>query len=142
MRCKKKWRNRIARVLVGGAAACVLATAPLEAAAAGTLVTAPDGTFQGKLDPAVSVREFLGLRYAQPPTGEQRWKSPQPVAHHQSERPIPVRCRREIRLAAWQAGHREERGLREVVQGRSLTAQANAGRSGGVPRPKSSLFGR
>jgi para-nitrobenzyl esterase len=80
MTCKKKWRNRIARLLVGGAAACVLATAPLDkAAAAPTLVTAPDGTFQGKLDPTVGVREFLGLRYAQPPTGEQRWKSPRPV---------------------------------------------------------------
>ena len=63
------------------AVGALLATAPLDkAAAAPTLITALDGTFQGKLDPTLTVREFLGLRYAQPPTGEQRWKSPQPVA--------------------------------------------------------------
>jgi para-nitrobenzyl esterase len=63
------------------AVGALLATTPLnKSAAAPTLTTAPDGTFQGKLDPTLTVREFLGLRYAQPPTGEQRWKSPQPVA--------------------------------------------------------------
>jgi para-nitrobenzyl esterase len=47
--------------------------------AASTLVTAPDGTFQGKLDATSTVRQFLGIRYAQPVTANQRWKPPLPV---------------------------------------------------------------
>jgi para-nitrobenzyl esterase len=44
-----------------------------------TLVTAPDGAFQGKIDTTGTMREFLGVRYAQPVTGSLRWKAPQPV---------------------------------------------------------------
>jgi para-nitrobenzyl esterase len=47
--------------------------------AASTLVRAPDGTFQGKLDTTGAVRQFLGVRYAQPVTLNSRWKPPQPV---------------------------------------------------------------
>jgi para-nitrobenzyl esterase len=47
--------------------------------AASTLVAAPDGTFQGKLDTTSTVRQFLGIRYAQPLTSNLRWKPPQPV---------------------------------------------------------------
>ena len=47
--------------------------------AAPARVTAPDGTFQGKFDATGAVREFLGIRYAQPVTGNLRWKAPQPV---------------------------------------------------------------
>ena len=43
------------------------------------LVTAPDGTFQGKLDTTGTVRQFLGIRYAQPVTANLRWKPPQPL---------------------------------------------------------------
>ena len=39
-----------------------------------------DGIFQGKLDATGQMREFLGIRYAQPVIGNLRWKSPQPVA--------------------------------------------------------------
>jgi hypothetical protein len=49
------------------------------ALAASTLVTAPDGKFQGKLDTTGTMREFLGMRYAQPAAGNLRWKAPQPV---------------------------------------------------------------
>jgi para-nitrobenzyl esterase len=42
-------------------------------------VSAPDGTFQGKLDTTGTVRQFLGVRYAQPVTFNLRWKPPQPV---------------------------------------------------------------
>jgi len=42
-------------------------------------VTAPDGTFEGKFDTTGAMREFLGIRYAQPVTGNLRWKAPQPV---------------------------------------------------------------
>jgi para-nitrobenzyl esterase len=49
------------------------------ALAAPTQVTAPDGTFQGKIDATGTMREFLGVRYAQPVTGSLRWKAPQPL---------------------------------------------------------------
>jgi para-nitrobenzyl esterase len=42
-------------------------------------ITAPDGTFEGKFDTTGAMREFLGIRYAQPVTGNLRWKPPQPV---------------------------------------------------------------
>jgi para-nitrobenzyl esterase len=47
--------------------------------AASTLVKAPDGTFQGKLDTTGTIRQFLGVRYAEPVTLNRRWKPPQPV---------------------------------------------------------------
>jgi para-nitrobenzyl esterase len=49
------------------------------ALATSTLISAPDGTFQGKLDTTGARREFLGVRYAQPVTASLRWKAPQPV---------------------------------------------------------------
>ena len=51
------------------------------ALASSTLVTAPGGTFQGKFDTTGAMREFLGIRYAQPVTGSLRWKAPQPLPH-------------------------------------------------------------
>jgi para-nitrobenzyl esterase len=60
--------------------ACILATAPASNAA-GPVVTTT-GTYTGIMnfveqpgDPAVNA--FLGIRYAQPPTGTLRWKPPQ-----------------------------------------------------------------
>jgi para-nitrobenzyl esterase len=47
--------------------------------ATSTRVTAPDGTYQGKPDTTGAMREFLGIRYAQPVTGNLRWKVPQPL---------------------------------------------------------------
>src|SRR6266481_2341332 len=47
------------------------------ALASPTLVSAPDGTFQGKFDS--TMREFLGVRYAQPLTPSLRWRPPQPL---------------------------------------------------------------
>jgi para-nitrobenzyl esterase len=62
---------------MGGACA---GGAPLDRSlAASTLVAAPDGTFHGKLDTTGTVRQFLGVRYAQPVTFNLRWKPPQPV---------------------------------------------------------------
>ena len=55
-------------------------SAPVDRSLAGsTLVTAPDGTFRGKLGTTGTVRQFLGVRYAAPVTFNQRWKPPQPV---------------------------------------------------------------
>ncbi len=68
-------RNAICSALLFGiAAAC--ATPVL---AASTKVTAPDGTFEGKFDTTGAMREFLGIRYAEPVTGDLRWKPPQPL---------------------------------------------------------------
>ncbi|NEU99184.1 carboxylesterase/lipase family protein [Bradyrhizobium uaiense] len=49
------------------------------ALASPTWVDAPDGAFQGKIDTTGTMREFLGMRYAQPVIGNLRWKAPQPV---------------------------------------------------------------
>jgi para-nitrobenzyl esterase len=65
-------------VLLLGVALALAAPAD-RSLAASTLVTAPDGTFQGKLDTTGTVRQFLGVRYAQPVTSNLRWKPPQPV---------------------------------------------------------------
>jgi para-nitrobenzyl esterase len=60
--------------------AAIASSAPVDRSlAASTLVTAVDGTFQGKLDTTGTVRQFLGVRYAAPVTFNQRWKPPQPV---------------------------------------------------------------
>ena len=62
------------------AVALVLAGASIARAVADrTLVLAPDGAFRGMIDATGTVREFLGVRYAQPVTGDLRWKPPQPV---------------------------------------------------------------
>jgi para-nitrobenzyl esterase len=53
--------------------------APVDRSLASTLVAAPDGKFQGKIDTTGTERQFLGIRYAQPVTLNMRWKSPQPV---------------------------------------------------------------
>ncbi|WP_236250650.1 carboxylesterase/lipase family protein [Microbulbifer sp. ALW1] len=44
------------------------------------LVEAPCGAVAGKLDDQGTVRQFLGIPYATPPTGELRWHPPQPIA--------------------------------------------------------------
>jgi len=65
--------------LLGIAAALVWAASIDQVVAASTFVLAPDGAFQGKLDATAATREFLGVRYAQPVTGNLRWRPPQPV---------------------------------------------------------------
>jgi para-nitrobenzyl esterase len=64
---------------IGIAAALLLVGSIDRARAASTLIIAPDGTYRGKIDTTGTVREFLGMRYAQPVTGTLRWKPPQPV---------------------------------------------------------------
>jgi para-nitrobenzyl esterase len=49
------------------------------ALASPTWVVAPDGTFRGKFDLTGTMREFLGIRYAQSATGSLRWRPPQPA---------------------------------------------------------------
>lgn len=68
-------RNALCSALVLGIAAAWAAPG----LAASTKVTAPDGTFEGKFDTTGAMREFLGIRYAQPVTGNLRWKPPQPL---------------------------------------------------------------
>lgn len=74
----RRWlRGSLCPVLLGVAIA--LAAPADRSLAASTLVAAPDGKFQGKLDTTGTVRQFLGVRYAQPVTLNLRWKPPQPV---------------------------------------------------------------
>jgi para-nitrobenzyl esterase len=70
-------RNALCSALLLGIAAAW--AAPVLAASA--QVTAPDGMFEGKFDTTGAMREFLGIRYAQPATGNLRWKPPQPLTH-------------------------------------------------------------
>ena len=56
-------RGSLCPVLLGVAFA--LAAPADRSLAASTLVAAPDGKFQGKLDTTGTVRQFLGVRYAQ-----------------------------------------------------------------------------
>ena len=75
----RRWlRGSLCPVLLGIAFA--LAAPADRSLAASTLVAAPDGKFQGKLDTTGTVRQFLGVRYAQPVILNLRWKPPQPVA--------------------------------------------------------------
>jgi para-nitrobenzyl esterase len=68
-------RRALGAALMLGIAAC-----GTPALASSTLVTTPDGTFQGKIDTTGAMLEFLGVRYAQPVTASLRWKAPQQVA--------------------------------------------------------------
>jgi para-nitrobenzyl esterase len=71
-------RGTLCPLLLLGVALAV--AAPVDRSlAASTLVAAPNGKFQGKLDATGDVRQFLGVRYAQPVTLNLRWKPPQPV---------------------------------------------------------------
>ncbi len=67
--------NALCSALVLGITAA--STAP--ASAAPPIAVGPDGIFEGKLDSTGNIKEFLGIRYAQPVTGNLRWKAPQPV---------------------------------------------------------------
>jgi len=51
----------------------------LPASAESTRVLTLDGPYQGKLNATGAIREFLGIRYAQPVTGNLRFKAPEPV---------------------------------------------------------------
>jgi para-nitrobenzyl esterase len=75
LRPRRSLRGALCSALVLGIAA--VWAAPVSAAS--TRVLTLDGPYQGKLDTTGAIREFLGIRYAQPVTGDQRFKPPQPV---------------------------------------------------------------
>jgi len=70
----RAWR-RGAGLVLGTAAACVLAASPVKAA--GPVAFTQDGTFRGVA--TGTMNEFLGIRYAQSPAGAFRWKPPRPA---------------------------------------------------------------
>jgi para-nitrobenzyl esterase len=80
------WRPaRLAAACCAALAALTLTAAGATAARAGTatkdnvpVVTTSDGAARGTT--AGTVSEFLGLPYAAPPTGNLRWRAPQPAA--------------------------------------------------------------
>ena len=43
-----------------------------------TIVDTPSGKLKGFVDPTRGLRAFRGIPYAQPPTGDLRWRAPQP----------------------------------------------------------------
>jgi para-nitrobenzyl esterase len=65
------WPSRLA---LGIAVSCMLMAIPATAMASGPLVAAKDGVFQGVS--TSTMNEFLGIRYAQAPVGDLRWKAP------------------------------------------------------------------
>src|SRR5690242_11722104 len=76
---------RLAAACCAALAALTLTAAGATAARAGTatkddapVVTTSDGAVRGAA--AGTVNEFLGLPYAAPPTGNLRWRPPQPAA--------------------------------------------------------------
>jgi para-nitrobenzyl esterase len=72
-------QSLLRKALCSALALGIAAVWAVPALAASTQVTAPDGSFEGKFDSTGAMREFLGIRYAQPVTGNQRWKPPLPV---------------------------------------------------------------
>lgn len=80
-----------ARLLLLGSSLALAASAM---AAPADQVTAADGaTYVGNTSP--TGRQFLGIRYAQPPLGKLRWVAPQPLgvtSARQSAQALPPRC--------------------------------------------------
>ena len=70
------------------AAGATAAEAGAAAAASGgnPTVTTSDGAVRGAAVPGSTVDAFLGLPYAAPPTGNMRWRPPQPLAQWQGVR--------------------------------------------------------
>jgi len=73
---KRNWQSFLQRLI---ATVCLLITAPIISAwaAPGPLAVTEDGVFRGVATPTMN--EFLGIRYAQAPTGDLRWKPPLPA---------------------------------------------------------------
>jgi para-nitrobenzyl esterase len=69
MRRAARWG---ARLVLGAAAACLVAAGPVKAA--GPVAVTQDGIFRGVA--TGTMNEFLGIRYAQSPAGDFRWKPP------------------------------------------------------------------
>jgi len=59
--------------------ACGLAMSALAASPAGAQIKIESGLVAGLPADPTGVRAFLGIPYAAPPTGDRRWKAPQPV---------------------------------------------------------------
>ncbi|KAL1751678.1 Alpha/Beta hydrolase protein [Schizophyllum commune] len=49
----------------------------------GPIVDLGYAAYEGSFDPVSNVTQFLGVRYAAPPTGENRWRPPQPPLHEE-----------------------------------------------------------
>jgi para-nitrobenzyl esterase len=71
---KSSRQNRFLQLAWAVLAACALTGMSSAMAASGPLVVAEDGIFRGVATPTMN--EFLGIRYAQAPVGELRWKPP------------------------------------------------------------------
>jgi para-nitrobenzyl esterase len=92
MNTARSRRASLAAVWCAALAALTLATAGATSAKAGAMATASglggdpvvtisDGAVRGAAGPGSTIDAFLGLPYAAPPTGNLRWRPPQPPAH-------------------------------------------------------------
>jgi para-nitrobenzyl esterase len=97
MNTARSRRASLAAVCCAALAALTLATAGAPSAKADAtatasgsggdpVVTISDGAVRGVAGPGSTVDAFLGLPYAAPPTGNLRWRPPQPPAHWQGVR--------------------------------------------------------
>lgn len=75
MKFPKKLQKRNSILI---AAACVLIATANAVAESGPVAGSEDGVFRGLTTP--NMNEFLGIRYAQAPVGDLRWKPPQSPA--------------------------------------------------------------
>src|SRR5262245_28247832 len=71
---KSSRQNHFVKLAWAVVTACALTGMSSATAASGPLVIAEDGIFHGVATPTMN--EFLGIRYAQAPVGELRWKPP------------------------------------------------------------------
>ncbi|HEY6348165.1 MAG TPA: carboxylesterase family protein [Candidatus Angelobacter sp.] len=68
---KRNWQSRLQWFV---ALSCLLMVTPVMKAASGPLAVTEDGVFRGVATPAMN--QFLGIRYAQAPAGDLRWRPP------------------------------------------------------------------
>lgn len=96
---RMKWQSHVFGYMAAIGVACLVA-APAHAQVAepipGDPVRIDTGLVSGTLLPS-GVKAYLGLRFAQPPTDERRWKAPQP-------------------LAAWKGVYHADRKMPECIQ--------------------------
>ena len=84
-----------ARAAVALSAAALLLAAPCRAAQSAPVVRIPQGTLAGVRQGSVDA--FLGIPYAAPPVGRNRWRAPQPAPRWEGIRPA-----KQFAASCWQ----------------------------------------
>ena len=103
---------RRARVATAAVALVALTLPPL--ASAQSPITTEAGLVSGADSGVAGVRQYLGIPYAAPPVGPNRWKAPQPAAKWDGVKAATTfgaRCVQAPRLRRHGLPRRDERGL-------------------------------